>query len=259
MKVVILAGGFGTRLSEVTNLIPKPMVEIGGKPILWHIMKMYSSYGFDDFIILLGYKSYVIKEYFANYYLHQSSLKINLKDNHIEFFDNQSEPWKITLLETGLNTMTGGRIKQAKDHVGNETFFLTYGDGVSNVNINDTLKFHKQSQKLITMTSIQPPNRYGALTIGDNNIVSDFSEKPEGEGSWINGGFFVCEPGIFDYINDDNSAIFEQEPLTNLVKDHQMSTWQHHDFWACMDALRDKNHLSELWDSGTAPWKVWED
>jgi len=259
MKVVILAGGFGTRLSEETNLIPKPMVEIGGKPILWHIMKMYSSYGFDDFIILLGYKSYVIKEYFTNYYLHQSSIKINLKDNHVEFFDNQSEPWKITLLETGLNTMTGGRIKQAKDHVGDETFFLTYGDGLSNVNINDTLQFHKNSEKLITMTSIQPPNRYGALTIDDNNIVSDFLEKPKGEGSWINGGFFVCEPGVFDYINDDDSTVFEQEPLNNLVKDHQMAAWQHYDFWGCMDALRDKNHLSELWDSGTAPWKVWKD
>jgi glucose-1-phosphate cytidylyltransferase len=259
MKVVILAGGFGTRLSEETNLIPKPMVEIGGKPILWHIMKMYSSYGFDDFIILLGYKSYVIKEYFTNYYLHQSSIKINLKDNHAEFFDNQSEPWKITLLETGLNTMTGGRIKQAKDHVGDETFFLTYGDGLSNVNINDTLQFHKNSEKLITMTSIQPPNRYGALTIDDNNIVSDFLEKPKGEGSWINGGFFVCEPGVFDYINDDDSTVFEQEPLNNLVKDHQMAAWKHYDFWGCMDALRDKNHLSELWDSGTAPWKVWKD
>jgi len=259
MKVVILAGGFGTRLSEATNLIPKPMVEVGGKPILWHIMKIYSSYGFNDFIILLGYKSYVIKEYFTNYYLHQSSITINLKDNHIEFFDNKSEPWKVTLLETGLNTMTGGRIKQAKDHVGDETFFLTYGDGVSNVNISDTLKFHKKSEKLITITSIQPPNRYGALTIGDNNVVSGFLEKPHGEGSWINGGFFVCEPGVFDYINDDDSTIFEQEPLINLVKDHQMVAWQHYDFWACMDALRDKNHLCELWDSGTAPWKVWKD
>ena len=258
MKVVILAGGYGTRLSEATSVIPKPMVEIGGKPILWHIMKMYSTHGFDEFIILLGYRGYVIKEYFANYFLHQSNLQINLENNDLKFFDNQSEPWKVTLLETGLNTMTGGRIRYAKKHVGDETFFLTYGDGLSNVNIKDTLAFHKKHGKAVTMTSIQPPNRYGALTLDENNLVSDFLEKPEGEGSWINGGFFVCEPKIFDYIDSDN-IVFEQQPLINLVKDKEMLAWQHRDFWGCMDTLRDKNYLSELWDSGSAPWKIWKD
>ena len=255
MKVVILAGGFGTRLSETTSVIPKPMIAIGGKPILWHIMKTYSTYGFNEFIILLGYKGYVIKEYFTNYFLHESSVHINLENNDLEFFDNKSEPWKVTLLETGLNTMTGGRIKCAKKLIGNESFFLTYGDGLSDVNITKTLTFHQQHQKAITMTSIQPPNRYGALSIEKNNVVTNFLEKPKGEGSWINGGFFICEPKVMDYIEGD-ATVFEQKPLTNLVKDKEMLAWQHHGFWACMDTLREKNYLEELWNMGKAPWKA---
>ena len=258
MKVVILAGGFGTRLSEATDVIPKPMVEIGGKPILWHIMKIYSTYGFDEFIVLLGYKGYVIKEYFMNYFLHQSSVEINLENNECKFFENKSEPWKITLLETGLNTMTGGRIRYAKRLVGDEAFFLTYGDGLSDVNIRETLKFHQEHGKAITMTSIQPPSRYGALSIEKNNFVTSFLEKPEGEGSWINGGFFVCQPKVFDYIAGD-ATVFEQEPLNELVKDKEMLAWKHQGFWGCMDTLRDKNYLNELWETGAAPWKHWED
>ena len=258
MKIIILAGGFGTRLSEATDVIPKPMIEIGGKPILWHIMKIYSTYGFDEFIILLGYKGYVIKEYFMNYFLHQSSVEINLENNEFKFFENKSEPWKITLLETGLNTMTGGRIKYAKKLVGDEAFFLTYGDGLSDVNIRETLSFHQEHGKVITMTSIQPPSRYGALSIEKNNFVADFLEKPEGEGSWINGGFFVCQPKVFDYIAGD-ATVFEQEPLNELVKDKEMLAWKHQGFWGCMDTLRDKNYLNELWETGAAPWKTWED
>ena len=257
MKVVILAGGYGTRLSEATSITPKPMVEIGGKPILWHIMKTYSTFGFNEFIVLLGYKGYVIKEYFTNYFLHQSSVQINLENNEIKFFDNKSEPWKVTLLETGLNTMTGGRIKYAREHIGDEAFFLTYGDGLSDVNIKETLTFHKKHEKAITMTSIQPPSRYGALNIEKNNVVTNFLEKPEGEGSWINGGFFICEPRVMDYIEGD-ATIFEKEPLTSLVKEKELIAWQHRGFWACMDTLRDKNYLCRLWETGAAPWKIWE-
>ncbi len=258
MKVVILAGGYGTRLSEATSVTPKPMVEIGDKPILWHIMKVYSTFGFNEFIVLLGYKGYIIKEYFINYFLHQSSVQINLENNDLKFFDNKSEPWKVTLLETGLNTMTGGRIKYAREHIGDETFFLTYGDGLSDVNVAETLRFHKKHKKAITMTSIQPPSRYGALNIEENNVVTSFLEKPEGEGSWINGGFFICEPRVMDYIEGD-TTVFEQEPLTNLVKEKELLAWQHQGFWACMDTLRDKNYLCELWDTGAAPWRTWED
>jgi len=258
VKVVILAGGYGTRLSEATSVTPKPMVEIGDKPILWHIMKVYSTFGFNEFIVLLGYKGYIIKEYFINYFLHQSSVQINLENNDLKFFDNKSEPWKVTLLETGLNTMTGGRIKYAREHIGDETFFLTYGDGLSDVNVAETLRFHKKHKKAITMTSIQPPSRYGALNIEENNVVTSFLEKPEGEGSWINGGFFICEPRVMDYIEGD-TTVFEQEPLTNLVKEKELLAWQHQGFWACMDTLRDKNYLCELWDTGAAPWRTWED
>jgi len=258
VKVVILAGGYGTRLSEATSVTPKPMVEIGDKPILWHIMKVYSTFGFNEFIVLLGYKGYIIKEYFINYFLHQSSVQINLENNDLKFFDNKSEPWKVTLLETGLNTMTGGRIKYAREHIGDETFFLTYGDGLSDVNIAETLTFHKKHEKAITMTSIQPPSRYGALNIEKNNVVTSFLEKPEGEGSWINGGFFICEPKVMDYIEGD-TTVFEQEPLTNLVRERELLAWQHRGFWACMDTLRDKNYLCELWDTGAAPWRTWED
>ena len=258
MKVVILAGGFGTRLSETSNVIPKPMVEIGGMPILWHIMKIYSTYGFDEFIILLGYKGQVIKEYFMNFFLHHSSVQVNLANNDLEFFDIKSEPWKVTLLETGLNTMTGGRIKYVKKHIGNKTFFLTYGDGLSDVNILDLLTFHNKHGKAMTMTSIQPASRYGTISIDNNKFVSDFLEKPEGEGPWINGGFFVCEPRVLDYIDGD-ATVFEQEPLMGLAKDKEMLAWQHQGFWGCMDTLRDTNYLCELWETGAAPWKVWED
>ncbi len=257
MKVVILAGGFGTRLSEETEMRPKPMVEIGGKPIIWHIMKLYSSYGFNEFIILLGYKGYVIKEYFSNYFLHQSNVTIDLKNNKTEIHNSTTEPWKITLLETGLNTMTGGRIKRAKDYIGNETFLLTYGDGISDVDILKTVQFHKQHKKKISMTAVQPEGRYGAIKIESNNCVSNFEEKPLGDGTWINGGFFVCEPSIIDLIKND-TIVFEKEPLNKLSNQGELMAMKHHGFWGCMDTIRDKNKLSELWRDNKAPWKIWD-
>lgn len=256
MKVLILAGGFGTRLSEETEIRPKPMVEIGGKPILWHIMKIYSHYGFNDFVILLGYKGYYIKEYFANYYLHQSDVTIDIATGRIEVLNNSSEPWKVTLLDTGINTMTGGRIKRAKTIVGNETFMLTYGDGVGDVNILELLKFHKSHGKAITVTAAQPEGRFGALDIGENNIVKTFKEKPRGDGVWVNAGFFVCEPKVFDYIEGDNT-VFEKEPLQKLAEDGELYAFKHRGFWKPMDTLRDKLELQKLWDSGKAPWKIW--
>jgi glucose-1-phosphate cytidylyltransferase len=256
MKVLILAGGFGTRLSEETEIRPKPMVEIGGKPILWHIMKIYSHYGFNDFVILLGYKGYYIKEYFANYYLHQSDVTIDLATGRIEVLNNSSEPWKVTLLDTGLNTMTGGRIKRAKTIVGNESFMLTYGDGVGDINILELLKFHKSHGKAITVTAAQPEGRFGALDIGENNIVKTFKEKPKGDGAWVNAGFFVCEPKVFDYIEGD-STVFEKEPLQKLAEDGELYAYKHQGFWKPMDTLRDKLELQKLWDSGKAPWKIW--
>lgn len=258
MKVLLLAGGFGTRLSEETDIKPKPMVEIGGKPILWHIMKIYSTYGFNDFVILLGYKGYYIKEYFANYFLHQSDVTIDIKNNKIEILNNSSEPWKVTLLDTGLNAMTGARIKKAQHFVGNEPFMLTYGDGVANIDINQLLTFHVSHGKAITMTSAQPDGRFGALDIGDGDCVNAFKEKPKGDGSWINAGFFVCEPKIFDYILENDMSVFEQEPLQKLALDGEIFTYKHHGFWMPMDTLRDKIKLSELWNSGKAPWKVWD-
>jgi glucose-1-phosphate cytidylyltransferase len=257
MKILILAGGFGTRLSEETDIRPKPMVEIGGKPILWHIMKIYSSYGFNDFIILLGYKGYYIKEYFANYFLHQSDVTIDLKTNSMTVQNNYSEPWKVTLIDTGLNTMTGGRIKRAKEYVGNERFMLTYGDGVGDINIKKLLEFHDSHSGLITVTSVQPEGRFGALNIDDNGKVKSFEEKPKGDGNWINAGFFVCEPEVFDYIENDTDCIFEQKPLKNLAKDEKMYTYKHTGFWKPMDTLRDKRELEKLWNSKKAPWKVW--
>lgn len=257
MKVLILAGGYGSRLSEETDIRPKPMVEIGGKPILWHIMKHYSYYGFNEFVILLGYKGYYIKEYFANYFLHQSNVTIDLSNNQMQVHNNSSEPWKVTLLETGLNTMTGGRIKRAKDFINNETFMLTYGDGVSDVNLHDLLAFHKKHAKAITMTSVQPEGRFGALETDANNRVLSFMEKPKGDGSWINGGFFVCEPKVMDYINSDDT-VFEKEPLENLAKDGELYSYRHHGFWKCMDTLRDKTQLNDLWNSNQAKWKIWE-
>ena len=256
MKVVILAGGFGTRLSEETNIKPKPMVEIGGRPILWHIMKSYSAHGFNEFVILLGYKGYVIKEFFSNYFLHQSDVTIDLVSNNIEVHQNESEPWKVTLVDTGLNTMTGGRIKRVENYIDGERFLLTYGDGLSDVNIGETLKFHENHGKDITMTAVQPEGRYGALDISLDNSILNFKEKPKGDNSWINGGFFVCEPSVLKYIEGD-STVFEQEPLIKLAKDGELVAFKHAGFWECMDTLRDKNNLCELWDQGEAPWKKW--
>jgi glucose-1-phosphate cytidylyltransferase len=255
MKVLLLAGGYGTRLSEETDIRPKPMVEIGGKPILWHIMKIYSHYGFNDFVVLLGYKGYYIKEYFANYFLHQSDVTIDLQTNSMQVHNNSSEPWKVTLVDTGLDTMTGGRIKKAKDYIGNETFMLTYGDGVSDVNIRSLLEFHRQSEKKATMTAIQPAGRFGALDI-QTNLVKEFVEKPAGDGNWINGGFMVCEPEILDLI-ENNSTVFEQYPLQTLAKNGELCAYKHTGFWQCMDTLRDKIALNDLWDKNKAPWKVW--
>ena len=257
MKVLLLAGGFGTRLSEETDIKPKPMLDIGGKPILWHIMKTYSHYGFNDFVILLGYKGYYIKEYFANYFLHQSDVTIDMSDGSMEIHNNSSEPWKVTLLDTGLDSMTGGRIKRAQDFVGEEPFMLTYGDGVADINIVKLVKFHQSHGKSMTMTSAQPDGRFGALNIDDNNKVKEFKEKPKGDGSWINAGYFVCEPKVFDYIVDGDSSVFEQESLMNLAKDGEVHTYKHHDFWMPMDTLRDKHKLNELWNSDKAPWRVW--
>jgi len=258
MKVLILAGGFGTRLSEETDIRPKPMVEIGGKPILWHIMKIYSTYGYNEFIILLGYKGYVIKEYFANYFLHNSDVTFNLKTNEMEIHNNHSENWKVTLIDTGLNAMTGARIKRAEKYVGDESFMLTYGDGVADIDINKLVEFHKSHKGSITMTSAQPDGRFGALEIGENNQVLKFKEKPKGDGSWINAGFFVCDREVFDYLEDKDEEVFEQKPLQNLAKDNKLYTYKHNGFWMPMDTLRDKIKLNEMWQKGNAPWKVWE-
>lgn len=256
MKVLLLAGGFGTRLSEETDVRPKPMVEIGGKPILWHIMKMYSQHGFNEFVVLLGYKGYFIKEYFANYFLHQSHVTIDLSNNKMQIHKNSSEPWKVTLLDTGLNSMTGGRIKRAQHIVGNEPFMLTYGDGVSDVNITKLVEFHKSHGKAITMTSVQPDGRFGTVEIQGDQITN-FLEKPKGDGAWINGGFFVCEPSVFDYIKGNDSIIFEQAPLQNLAKDGELLAFKHHGFWKCMDSLKDKQDLNELYITNQAKWKIW--
>ncbi len=258
MKVVIFAGGYGTRLSEETEIRPKPMVEIGGKPLLWHIMKIYSHYGFNDFIILLGYKGYYIKEYFANYFLHQSDITIDMKNGGIEVLNNSSEPWRVTLLDTGLDTMTGGRLKRVQKMLENETFMLTYGDGVADININKLLSFHKSHGKAVTITSVLPEARFGALDVSQQNEVIRFQEKPKSESGWINAGFFVCEPEIFNYIKDDDSAILEQEPLQNLAKDGKLYTYKHQGFWKPMDTLRDKILLQKIWESQQKGWKVWQ-
>lgn len=257
MKVIILAGGLGIRLSEETGLKPKPMIEIGVKPILWHIMKIYSNYGFNDFIICLGYKGYLIKEYFANYFLHQSDVTIDLNGNKMEVHDCKAESWKITLVDTGLNTMTGGRIKRVQKFIGNETFMLTYGDGVANINVQELLEFHSKHGKYATITSVQPSGRFGALNFDDKDSVISFLEKPKGDGAWVNGGFFVLEPKVLDYIEGD-STIWEREPLENLAKDGQLVAYKHHEFWKCMDTIRDKIELENLWNSGKAEWKVWK-
>ena len=257
MKVLILAGGLGSRLSEETTLKPKPMVQIGGKPILWHIMKIYSSYGFNEFVILLGYKGYIIKEYFANYYRHMADMTIDLCNNSIEYHKNKAEPWKVTLIDTGRDTMTGGRVKRVEKYVNNEPFLLTYGDGVADIDIDELLTFHKKHGKAITMTSVQPEGRFGALSINERNMVDKFQEKPKGDGSWINGGFFVCEPKVFDYIIDEDSTIFERTPLENLAKDGELYTYKHRGFWKPMDTLRDKTQLEEMIASDSAPWVKW--
>lgn len=256
MKVVILAGGLGTRLSEETVVKPKPMVEIGGMPVLWHIMKIYSSYGYNDFIICLGYKGYMIKEYFANYFLHRSDVTIDLTDNSVKVHDSQAEPWKITLVDTGTDSMTGGRIKRIQRHVGNEPFMLTYGDGVGNVNIEQLVKFHKQHKKFCTVTSVQPSGRFGVLNINEENRVHSFLEKPKGDGSWINGGYFVCEPAVFDYIDGDDT-VWEKEPLEKIAGDGQMHAFKHDGFWRPMDTLKDKHDLNDMWDANEALWKIW--
>lgn len=256
MKVVILAGGFGTRLSEETVNIPKPMVEIGGKPILWHIMKIYSHYGYNDFIICLGYKGYIIKEYFMNYFMHMSDITVDLSNGGIKVHNSKAENWRVTLVDTGLDTMTGGRIKRIKDHLDGERFMLTYGDGVGDVNINSLVKFHESHGKLATMTAVQPSGRFGALRINDDKKVESFVEKPAGDGAWINGGFFVLEPQVIDYIKDDNT-IWEREPLENLTKESQLFAYKHEGFWKPMDTLRDKIELEKLWSTKEAPWKVW--
>lgn len=257
MKVLILAGGLGTRLSEETDIRPKPMVDIGGKPILWHIMKLFSHYGHNEFVILLGYKGYYIKEYFANYFLHQSDVTIDLATNKLEIHNNSSEPWRITLLDTGAETMTGGRIKRAQSYVGDETFLLTYGDGVSDVNMDALLDCHRAHGKTVTMTSVQPDGRFGTFDADETGLVSRFLEKPRGDGSWINGGFFVCEPSVFDYISKGDATVFEQDPLQGLARNGQLYTYRHNGFWKCMDTLRDKQDLNQMWQSGSAKWKTW--
>ncbi len=256
MKVVILAGGLGTRISEETELKPKPMVEIGGKPILWHIMKNYASYGYNDFVVLLGYRGYVIKEYFANYFLHNSDVTFDLKTDQMTTHHSFSESWKVTLLDTGLNTMTGGRLKRAKEYLNDESFLLTYGDGVADVNIPDLVKFHRAHGKKVTLTAVQPEGRFGSLQIEDNGRVSAFLEKPKGDASWINGGFFVCEADALDSIVGDD-MIWERQPLEQMATQGELFTFKHHGFWQCMDTLRDKQKLDQIWNEGKAPWKNW--
>lgn len=257
MKVVILAGGLGTRLSEETKLVPKPMVEIGGKPILWHIMKIYSYFGFNEFVILTGYKSHVIKDYFVHYYQQYSDITVDMVNNTVDIHRMQTEPWKVTMLYTGQDTMTGGRIKRAQEYIGDEPFLLTYGDGVADVNINEVIKSHKASKKLVTMTAVQLSGRFGALVIKDDNMITSFMEKPKGDESWINGGFFVCEPQVFDYIKGGDATIFERAPLETLAREGQLNAYKHNGFWQPMDTLKDKNDLTKMWQENTAPWAFW--
>lgn len=256
MKVVILAGGYGTRFSEETDRKPKPMIAIGGKPILWHIMKTYSHYGFNEFIICLGYKGYVIKEYFYNYYLHQSDVTLDLRSNSLDIHNNTAEPWKITMVETGLNTMTGGRVKRIEKYIDGEDFFLTYGDGVSDVNIAESLAFYKQSNALLTMTVVQPEGRFGSVDINEQNEINSFIEKPKGDGAWVNAGFFVCNKKILDYIDDDKSVL-EKEPIETLANQGHLHAYKHSGFWRPMDTLRDNILLNDLWNAEKAPWAVW--
>lgn len=255
MKAIILAGGLGTRISEETAIRPKPMIEVGGKPVLWHIMKTYSAHGINDFVVCCGYKGYVIKEYFANYFLHMSDVTFDMRNNKMEVHQQSVEPWRITLVDTGETTMTGGRIKRVAEHIGDEDFCCTYGDGISDVNITELIKFHKQHGKLATLTATQPPGRFGALALSGNEVLN-FQEKPHGDGSWINGGFFVLSPKVLNYIAGDDT-IWEREPMELLAKEGQIAAHFHSGFWQPMDTLRDKTHLEELWASGNAPWKTW--
>ena len=257
MKAVILAGGLGTRISEETHLKPKPMVEIGGKPILWHILKIYSNYGINDFLICCGYKGYVIKEYFNNYFIHLNDITFDIEQNKVTVHEKKTEPWKITLIDTGEETMTGGRLLRVKEYLGNETFCFTYGDGVSNINIKDLISHHRKHKRLATITAVQPPGRYGALNFSDNYLVSGFKEKPEGDGGWINGGFFVLEPEVIDYIKDEYTT-WENEPLNLLSLKNELTYFLHEGFWQPMDTLRDKNKLEKLWSENKAPWKIWK-
>lgn len=257
MKAVILAGGYGTRISEESAIRPKPMVEIGGRPILWHIMKIYSAHGINEFIICCGYKGHMIKEYFANYYLHHADVTFDMRENRMTVHQTQIEPWQVTLVDTGENTMTGGRIKRIQPYVGNETFCLTYGDGVSDVDIRSLIAYHREQGVIATLTAVQPPGRFGAFTLGeDQTLIESFKEKPSGDGAYINGGFFVVEPAAFDLIAGDDT-VWEREPLEQLAQSGQLAAYRHHGFWHPMDTLRDKNYLEGLWQSGRAPWKIW--
>jgi glucose-1-phosphate cytidylyltransferase len=258
MKAIILAGGLGTRFAEETDIKPKPMIEIGGKPILWHIMKIYSHYGINDFIICCGYKGYLIKEYFKNYFLHQSDVTFELKSNNLKIHQHKTESWKVTLVNTGENTLTGGRLKRVKEYIEkDESFCFTYGDGLANINISALIKFHKNHGKQATVTATLPPGRYGALKFGPDDVVESFQEKPDGDGSWISGGFFVLNPNVIDLINDDQIA-WEDGPLKSLAKNNQLYAFKHSGFWQPMDTLREKNMLNSLWDKGNAPWKIWK-
>ena len=256
MKAVILAGGLGTRISEETSLRPKPMVEIGGKPVLWHIMKMYSAHGINEFIVCCGYKGYLIKEYFANYFLHTSDVTFDMQHNKMEVHQRFAEPWKVTLVDTGESTMTGGRLKRVRAYLGDEDFCFTYGDGVSDVDITEAISFHRRQDRLATLTGVQPPGRFGVLNIKGDHVTS-FEEKPHGDGGWVNGGFFVLSPKVIDLIEND-TTVWERGPMERLAREGQLSAYLHHGFWQPMDTLRDKNHLEELWQSGKAPWKVWK-
>ena len=259
MKTVILAGGLGTRLSEETDTKPKPMVEIGGRPILWHIMKMYSHYGFNEFVICAGYKSYYIKDFFYHYFMHSADMTVDMQSNKIIWHNSHSEPWKVTIVDTGLNTMTGGRIKRIQPYIGDEPFMLTYGDGVSNINIPDLIDHHRRSGMVATLTAVQPSGKFGALQISDIDQITAFKEKPQGDGAWINGGFFVCEPKVFDYISEGDATIWERGPLEGIARDGKLQAYRHSGFWKPMDTLRDKVELNEMWASDKAPWKVWND
>lgn len=255
MKAVILAGGLGTRISEETSVRPKPMIEIGGRPILWHIMKVYSAHGINDFVVCCGYKGYIIKEYFANYFLHMSDVTFDMQNNKMDVHQRNAEPWRVTLVDTGDGSMTGGRLARVRKYVDDEDFCFTYGDGVSDVNISDLVVFHKKNGLKATLTAVQPPGRFGALNL-DGNRITSFQEKPVGDGGWINGGFFVCSPSVFDYINGDD-MVWERQPLEKLADERNLAAYFHKGFWQPMDTLRDKNHLEELWAANKAPWKVW--